>query len=142
MLGGFWPELTNVLRNIERLQEELSSFFLPQGRVEFPAVNLYATGDSIKALIEIPGIEPDDIEISVNDNTLTISGERKAIQPEEEFEVHREERFSGKFTKVLTLPYRVEEGKIEAKYKNGFIELTLPRKEEDKPKKIKIKVEK
>jgi HSP20 family protein len=84
-------------------------------------------------------VDPGDIEISVRDDTLTLRGSRKAVELEEGTTYHRRERGSGAFARTVELPFRVEGGKVEATFEKGVLKISLPRAEEDKPKKITIK---
>ncbi|MDD2696219.1 MAG: Hsp20/alpha crystallin family protein, partial [Anaerolineales bacterium] len=86
-----------------------------------------------------PGVAPIDIDVSVVNDTLTLSGERAPDAAEAGAQYHRSERGFGKFSRSLQLPYGVDANKVEATFKNGLLRITLPRKEEDKPRKVKVK---
>ena len=102
-----------------------------------PALDLYQNNDNIVAVIELPGMRKEDIEISLQDGTLTISGERKEEQSKENGAT-RTERFTGKFRRSITLPTRVDANKVNATYKDGLLTVTLAKAEEAKPKQIQI----
>lgn len=102
-----------------------------------PALDLYQNNDNILAVVELPGMRKEDIEISLEDGTLTISGERKE-ETGTENGATRTERFTGKFRRSITLPTRVDAGKVSANYKDGVLTVTLPKAEEAKPKQIQI----
>ena len=102
-----------------------------------PALDLYQNNDNIVALVELPGLRKEDIEISLQDGTLTISGERKE-EPSQENGATRTERCTGKFRRSITLPTRVDANKVSATYKDGILTVTLPKAEEAKPKQIQI----
>jgi HSP20 family protein len=104
-----------------------------------PALDLYQTNDDIVAVVELPGMRKDDIEISLHDGMLTISGERKDETPEGE-KAGRAERFIGKFRRSISLPTRVDANKVSATYKDGILTVTLPKAEEVKPKQIQVNV--
>ncbi len=104
----------------------------------FPAVNVWQGTDSTAVTAELPGIEPADIDIQVKEDLLTIAGERKAPQ-EDEQTWHRRERGYGRFSRVVRLPYRVDPDKVEARFDNGVLQIELHRPEEDKPRRIDIK---
>ncbi|MEE8584802.1 MAG: Hsp20/alpha crystallin family protein, partial [Acidobacteriota bacterium] len=87
---------------------------------------------------ELPGLEKDQISISVDNNTLTFSGQRSLAGKREDY--HRLERSHGKFERSFSLPNTVESGKIAASLKNGVLTLTLPKKEEAKPRQIEVQV--
>ena len=101
-----------------------------------PALDLYQGNDNIIAVVELPGMRKEEIEISLQDGTLSISGERKGETAKED--AARTERFSGKFRRTVTLPTQVDVSKINASYKDGILTVTLPKAEEAKPKQIKI----
>jgi HSP20 family protein len=128
-----WREMRRLRREINRLFNE----FTPT-TYNFPAMNIW--NDSEKAVVtsEIPGIEKNDLKISVLGKSLTISGNRKPAELKENETCHRQERFHGKFSRTIELPFEVEPEKVSAKYKNGVLTITLPRKEEDKPRQIQI----
>ena len=90
---------------------------------------------------ELPGVNDENVDISVKGETVSISGERKADELKEGESYHRQERAQGSFNRTLKLPFRVESESAEANYEKGVLRLTLERSEEDKPKKIKIKAE-
>ena len=102
-----------------------------------PALDLYQNNDNIVAVIELPGMRKEDIEISLQDGTLTISGERKEERGTEDGAT-RTERYTGKFRRSITLPTRVDANKVSATYKDGILTVTLPKAEEAKPKQIQI----
>lgn len=102
-----------------------------------PAVDLYQSNDDVIAVIELPGMRKEDIEISLHDGMLSISGERKEESPQGEKD-GRSERFVGKFRRSISLPTRVDANKVNATYKDGILTVTLPKAEEVKPKQIKI----
>ncbi len=102
-----------------------------------PALDLYQNNDNIVAVVELPGMRKEDIEISLQDGTLTISGERKDERNQEN-SATRTERSTGKFRRSITLPTRVDVNKVSAIYKDGILTVTLPKAEEAKPKQIQI----
>jgi HSP20 family protein len=141
-----WPSFggLSTLRNeIDRLFEapltELArtSHFLSGSA---PAVDIYEDKDNYFVKAELPGMKKEDIEVSLHDGSLSISGERKSEQKWEDAEVHRAERFFGRFQRTVALPSPVEAGKIKAQYKDGILTVTLPKAEEAKPKQIDVQV--
>jgi HSP20 family protein len=109
--------------------------------IDFPAANIWVSGDNAVLSTEIPGLDTDALEVSVVNNLLTLRGSRKPEEPKEEETYHRQERWSGKFTKTFEMPFAVEAGKVEARFTKGVLYITLPRAEADKPRKITIKSE-
>ncbi len=132
-----WQEMERLQREMNRL---LESF--PPRRVQpapsFPAMNLWVSDEGTIVTAEVPGIKPEDIDISVVNDLLTISGERLPEQVEENVRYHRRERGCGKFARSIQLPFAVDANKVEASFENGVLTINLPRKEEEKPKKIKV----
>lgn len=106
----------------------------------FPVrMDLFKEENAFKIVAELPGMEKDKIRISVENDLLTISGER-GRQPENGTELIRSERFFGSFTRSFTLPETIDKSGISADYKNGLLEVTLPVKEEVKPKQVEVKI--
>jgi HSP20 family protein len=105
-----------------------------------PALDLYQNSDAVVAVVEVPGMRKEDIDISLQDGMLTIAGERERSSGEGE-NAERTERFSGKFRRSITLPSRVDAGKVSASYKDGILTITLPKAEEAKPKKVEVTIE-
>ena len=105
-----------------------------------PALDLYQNNDNVVATVELPGMRKEDIEISLQDGTLTISGERKSETGTNGGNATRTERSTGKFRRTITLPTLVDANKVSAGYKDGILTVTLPKAEEAKPKQIQINV--
>jgi len=104
-----------------------------------PALDLYQNNDNVIAVVELPGMRKEDIEISLHDGTLTISGERK-METQEGDKAERSERYVGKFRRSITLPTRVDANNVSATYKDGILTVALPKAEEAKPKQIQVNV--
>ena len=105
-----------------------------------PALDLYQNNDNVVAVVELPGMRKEDIEISLHDGTLTISGERTQWRFERR-NGRTQRAFLGKFRRSISLPTRVDSGKVSATYKDGILTVTLPKAEEAKPKQIKVNVD-
>jgi HSP20 family protein len=105
-----------------------------------PALDVVQNHDNVVAMIELPGMKKEDIEISLHDGMLTISGERKSEHGDSEKQ-ERTERYVGKFRRSISLPTRIDAAKVSATYKDGILTVTLPKAEEAKPKQIKVNVE-
>jgi len=103
-----------------------------------PAVDLYEDKDNVIVKAELPGLKREDIEVSLHDGALSISGERKAEEKVENAEVRRTERFVGRFQRTITLPASVKGDKVGAQYKDGVLTVTLPKAEEAKPRQIQV----
>ena len=102
-----------------------------------PALDLYQSKDNIVAVVELPGMRKEDIEISLQDGVLIVSGERKEEATSEEGAT-RTERYTGTFRRSITLPNQVDANNVSATYKDGILTVTLPKAEEAKPKQIQI----
>jgi HSP20 family protein len=102
-----------------------------------PALDLYQNNDNVVAVVELPGMRREDIQISLHDGTLTISGERKRESSNGE-KAERTERYIGTFRRSITLPARVDASKVTAIYRDGILTVTLPKAEEAKPKQIQV----
>jgi HSP20 family protein len=105
-----------------------------------PAVDIYETADTIVMKAELPGVAREDIQIQINENTLTLQGERRFAKDVREENYLRLERAYGGFHRSFTLPATVQQDKIRALFKDGVLELTLPKAEDSKPKRISIEV--
>jgi HSP20 family protein len=105
-----------------------------------PPVDVYETADSIVLKADLPEVNKDDVDISVQGNVLTIRGERKREQEVKEQNYYRMERSHGTFTRSFTLPGTVDAEKIEAGFTGGVLTVTLPKREESKPKQIRVKL--
>src|SRR5215467_7683471 len=105
-----------------------------------PPVDVYEDEHSVTLKIEVPGIEEKDIDVRVENNTLTVHGERKIEKEEKEENYRRVERQYGSFTRTFTLPQTVDTENVSATYEKGVLKITLPKKAEAKPKQIKVNV--
>jgi HSP20 family protein len=125
---------------LANLQDELDRLFESPLRAWAPALDVREDKDSFVIRAELPGLKREDIEVSLQDGALVISGERTVEKVEEGVEVHRQERYYGKFQRALSLPEPVAADKVKADYKDGVLTVTLPKTEEAKPKKIDVSV--
>lgn len=105
-----------------------------------PALDVYEDKDNFVVRAELPGMKREDIDVSLHDGALSVSGERKTEKQYEEAEVYRRERFFGKFQRTVSLPAPVAADKVKAQYKDGVLTITLPKTEEAKPKQIDVNV--
>lgn len=142
-----WP----ALDRLSSLREELDrlftspladfsrSFQVLNGWV--PAVDLFEDKDNFTVRAELPGMKKEEIELSLHEGALSISGERKREEKSKHGESYREERFFGKFHRSVALPKAVAGEKVTAAYKDGILTITLPKAEEVKPKQIEVVVQ-
>ena len=127
-------------REFRRLQHDVNRV-LGDGAAtvrEYPAVNLWNADGDVILTAEIPGIAPDELDVSVHENLITLKGTRRPDELKEGENYHRQERGSGNFTRSIQLPFEVDADKVEAKLEKGVLELKLPRAETTKPRKIAV----
>jgi HSP20 family protein len=105
----------------------------------YPAMNVWTNLDGAIITAELPGIDLDTLNISVHNDTLTLSGERKLEGLGEGEAYHRRERSYGQFKRAFQLPFQVASDKVEASYDKGVLQITLPRTEADKPRRIQVR---
>jgi HSP20 family protein len=110
-------------------------------QMSVPAVDLYEEKDQIIAKAELPGIEKDDIQVNITDHLLTIMGEKKKEEEIKEKAYYRAERSYGSFSRTVELPSEIQFDKARASFKNGVLEIRLPKSEEARKKEVKVKVE-
>jgi HSP20 family protein len=144
------PNNWSPFEQLSRLRNEIDNLFAApfseaQRTGQFfnewaPALDVYDDKENVYVKAEVPGMKKEEIDISLHDNVLTISGERKVETKNEDAENYRSERFFGRFTRSITLPIVVESDKVKASYKDGILTITLPKSEKAKPKQIEINV--
>lgn len=105
-----------------------------------PVVDIYENEDEIVLSAEIPGIDMEDVDVQVRDNTLTLKGERKMEKPVKQENFHRVERVYGKFMRAFSLPASVDQERISANYSRGVLDIKMPKTARSKPSQIKIDV--
>ena len=132
--GLDWP----TFGRLTNLEDELDRFFGSPVSAWAPALEMHEDKDKFTVRVELAGLKREDIEVSLQDGALIISGERKSEKTEEGVAVHRQERFYGKFQRALMLPEPVSAEKVKADYKEGVLTVTLPKTEEAKPRKIDV----
>lgn len=137
-----WPSLGRLTD----LRDEIDRFFeAPLSRTSellgwAPAFDVYEENDNFVVKAELPGMKKEDINVSLHEGNLVISGERKSETKSEGAEVYRAERFFGKFQRAVALPSTVATNNVKAEYKDGILTVTLPKSEEAKPKQIEVNV--
>jgi HSP20 family protein len=141
----------NPLSELATLQNRLNRFvresYIPEGPEEdltttsfAPPVDIYEDEHTIAVKMEVPGIDEKDIDVRIDNNTLTVHGERKIEKEEKEENFRRVERQYGSFTRSFTLPSSVDTAQVSARYDKGVLEIKLAKKAEAKPKQIKVNV--
>lgn len=145
-----WEPAKNMERFLEQMFEEpmSSRFFrrfpslkwMKEFEAVSPAVDMFDKDDELVVKVEVPGIDKENIKISVSDSVLTIKGEMKKEEEIKEEDYYYSERSYGSFSRSLTLPAKVVENKIKAEFKDGILEIHLPKAVESKPKEIKVDI--
>ncbi|MBA4348717.1 MAG: molecular chaperone [Thermodesulfovibrio sp.] len=140
-------ELDEMRRDMDRLFEE---FFAPSRRrrgwvkpevgIIVPNIEMYDRKNEIVVKAELPGVTKEDIDLSITKDSLTLKGEVKKEEEVKEENYYSSERSYGSFTRTIALPVEVESEKAKASFKSGVLEIVLPKKEDAKPKEIKIEV--
>jgi HSP20 family protein len=143
-------DLTRWDRDMERMMGDFfgrrpwwpERWFRTEGvELTAPVVDLYEEKDDIVVKAELPGIDKNNIEVNLADHTLTIKGEKKKEEEIKEENYYRSERSYGSFVRTLELPKDVHTDKVKATFKNGILEVRLPKTEEAKAKEVKVKVD-
>jgi HSP20 family protein len=139
MVGRY--DALDALFDFQRaLEARLESDWLRGGTTgtgAFPSINVFQQGDSLVAILEVPGVSKGDLDIQAKDNSIRISGKKTVGYPEN-VSVHRRERLSGKFDRTLTVPMQINADGIKAEYRDGVLALFIPRADSDKPRSISI----
>jgi len=133
-------------REVVALQNRVNSLFRDFNETEsplttasfVPAVDVYEDGEKVMLKLEVPGIEEKDIDVRVENHTLTVKGERKLEKEEKEENFHRIERSYGSFYRAFTLPSTVDTENVQASYQAGVLKLEMKKKAEAQPKQIKV----
>jgi HSP20 family protein len=133
-----WREMDRVRRDMNRVLSDWPARARWSAAPSYPAMNVWSDEDSALVTAELPGVDLDDIDITVEDDILTLRGVRKPDE-REGVTYHRQERRYGRFLRTLRLPFRVDAEKVEATFAKGVLNLVLPRAAEDKPRKIAIR---
>ena len=142
-----WDPFREFVTLQDRMNRLFRDSFGPEGREEAltsttfaPPVDVYEDEHNVTLKIEVPGIEEKDIDVRIENNTLTVHGERKFEKEEKEENYRRVERQYGSFTRTFTLPNTVEQESVQADYDKGVLKIKLAKKAEAKPKQIKVNV--
>ena len=130
-----WPDLGDLHRRMDRLFERVSGPLTRAG--VFPPVNLHETSDAYVLTAEVPGLRSEEIEVTVEHDRLTLSGERRIEYPKDAG-IHRTERLAGAFRRAIQLPGHVDGEKVEATYHNGVLRVRIPKAPEHQPRRITV----
>lgn len=138
-----WQEFNAMQRQFNRLFDEafVPAKELDRSFIRVPAAELQETSDAIHLKLEIPGIEAKDLDVKVTENAVSVSGERKSETKTEDKGVTKSEFHYGKFRRVIPLPARIQNTNVTAEYKDGILNLTLPKTEAEKNKVVKVNLD-
>lgn len=144
-----WDPFNDIISLRERMdkmfEDSLSRFRHPEEATMqtfwSPLVDIYETDENIVLKAELPGVDKSEVSVEVKDNTLILKGERKREKELKEENYHRIERSFGTFMRSFSLPVTVKQDHVKARFKDGVLEVTLPKSEEAKPKQVKVEVE-
>lgn len=143
LLSGFD---TNAFDEFRRLENEMDQLFArgarPAGiravrRGTFPPINVGSTPDRVDVYLYAAGLDPKSLDLSIQQNLLTVAGSRK-LEVNQEADYYRRERFDGAFRRVITLPDDVDPDRVDAKYRDGVLQITVPRRESARPRQIRV----
>ncbi|MFQ6108321.1 MAG: Hsp20/alpha crystallin family protein [Candidatus Aminicenantales bacterium] len=140
-----WDPFRDLITLREKMNRLFEEAFTSRGEEKelissswTPSVDIYETENALILNAELPGLDENDIEIKIEDNTLSIKGERKFEKETKEENYHRIERAYGSFYRSFSLPSYVDQDMIEAEHENGILKITMPKKPELKPRKVKV----
>lgn len=132
-----WQELNALQRQIDRVFEDLQAPTF----VKTPAAELHETEEAVHLKLELPGVDAKDVDISVTENAVKVVAERKSETKTDENGRTRSEFYYGKFQRVIPLRSRIQNTNVKAEYKDGILNLTLPKTEQEKNKVVKVNLE-
>jgi|UniRef100_A0A7V3RHR6 HSP20 family protein len=139
-----WEPFQDLVRfddEFERLYDSMvRRFFSPEWKTWLPPIDIAENNGSIEVRAEIPGVNKEDLKVTIEGDMLSITGERKKESETKDKKYHRIERYYGKFSRTINLPYPVEADKVKATYKDGILTITLPKPESAKTKEIEVEV--
>ena len=147
MMSSFRPA-AEIFSELNRLQGLLDSMLRPSERssiraasgASFPLVNVGTTAEAIEIMAFAPGLDPSRLEITVDRGLLVVAGERKSVVPEagDSTGVYAQERFAGRFRRVLSLPDDADTQRVDAKYRDGVLRISIARRESSRPRRIEV----
>ncbi len=133
-----FSELDRMRRQLDRLLDPERTVFRAPVAGVFPMINLTEDKDNYFIRSELPGIKAEDLDLQITNNQVSITGERKLQHGDENAKFHRRERDAGRFSRMITLPGKIEPDQVEAKLKDGVLTLRIPKAEIAKPRQIQI----
>jgi HSP20 family protein len=133
-----WDPFRDLQREVGRLFESLEPLQAWRLDRQFPALNLYDVGDHYRLMAQLPGVLPEEVDLSITGETLTMHGERKRPDGVADESYRRQERPFGRWTRTVTLPDRVESSQVSASFANGILTVTIPKAESARPRHISV----
>jgi HSP20 family protein len=140
MLARFGDPFDALFRLQRELEGRLTSGWLGNsttGAGGFPPINIFQQGHDFVAIVELPGVSKENLDLQAKENTIRIWG-KKEVDYGDKVSVHRRERVSGTFDRTITVPVQIDPDRIKAEYRDGILALFIPRAESDKPRSIKV----
>lgn len=141
MVFGYADPFGTLFEFQRALENRLSSDWLASTTASmgaYPPVNVFQQGEDLVAIVELPGVNKEELNIQAKENTIRIAG-RKTIDYPESVSLHRRERLSGVFDRTLVVPMQIDPDRIQAEYNDGLLALFIPRAEKDKPRSIEVR---
>jgi HSP20 family protein len=139
MLLSEFGRLGDAFAEMRRMQAEMNRLFEGVVPSAYPPVNLWAGDNSVVVTAELPGVLPEDVDLTVRDDVLVLKGKCEPEQAGEDLAWHRRERPYGSFSRAIELPFRVDADRVQARFADGILEIELERPEQDRPRKIQVK---
>jgi len=145
MLSGF-TDFGGLFDEFRRLEQDLTGFLgrsawpseiRSLGRGAYPPLNVGATPEKVDVYLFAAGVDPKSIELTIHRNLLTVSGQRR-VEAEQNAEYYRRERFDGEFRRAITLPEDVDPDRVEARYRDGVLQVSVQRREAARPRQISV----
>jgi HSP20 family protein len=140
--GDMFADFEALQRQVEQLLgNRWPSSIRAAGRGAFPSINMGVTSEAVEIYAFAPGIDVQKLEVSVDRGVLTISGARASDLPDEseKVSVYADERFSGSFKRAISLPEDADSSRVDAKYRDGILRITVPKRENARPRRIEVK---
>jgi len=134
-----WDPFRDLQREVGRLFESLDPLHPWRLIKQYPPINLYDAGDRYFLSAQLPGMNPEDFDLSITGETLTMKGERKRPEGVSDESYRRQERQFGRWTRTVSLPDRVDSAQVSAAFAQGLLTITLPKAESAKPRQISVK---
>jgi HSP20 family protein len=133
-----WDPFRELQQEMGRLFESIDPFQTLRHVRQYPPINVYDTGDSYTLSAQLPGLAPEDVELTITGETLTMRGERKRAEGVKDDSYRRQERPLGRWSRTVTLPDRVDSFQVAAGFANGILTVTMPKAESAKPRHITV----